>query len=153
MTPEDVKRSALTAGREVLKRIAEYLDSGQSFAVETTLADNGPLETMRAARAIGFEVHLIFVALDTPERNIQRVRERVVQGGHDVSDEDIRRRYQRSFANLLAAVRVAHRSSLFDNSGPAHRIVLQASGGRVTWRADNPPAWISSLHLQLAQSA
>ena len=55
---------------------------------------------MRQAQAHGFIVRLVYVCLDNPERSIQRVRERVAQGGNDVPDADIRRRYNRSLLNL-----------------------------------------------------
>lgn len=145
MSPDDVSRSALAAGREVLKRTAAHLDSGLSFTVETTLAGNGPITTMRAARERGFDVHLIYVSLDTAERNIRRVRERVAQGGHHVPDEDVVRRYQRSLENLPEAIRLAHAGSIFDNSGPAHRLILRTSEGRITWASDSLPEWIRSL--------
>ena len=138
-------KAALAAGREVIARTRYYLDQCVSFAVETTLAGSGPLETMRRAKRPGFKVRLIYVALDSPERNIQRVRERVTQGGHGVPNDDVRRRYIRSLENLPEALKVADSAVVYDNSGPFACKVLEARDGIVTWVADPPPEWL--LHL------
>ena len=103
--PKNLQRAAIAAAREVIQRTRHYLRDRQSFAIETTLSGGGVIETMRAAREGGFDVYLTYVCLDTAERNIQRVRERVSRGGHDVPAEDVRRRYERSLAHLPGALR------------------------------------------------
>ena len=56
MNPLDPSAAALPAGREALKRTADYLERGVSFAVETTLAGHGKLDLLRQAKTHGFEV-------------------------------------------------------------------------------------------------
>ena len=143
----EVKKVALAAGREVLRLRGEYLAAGLSFTVETTLAGNGSLELMRAARVRDFQVSLIYITLDSPERNIQRVKERVAQGGHDIPGVDVRRRFARSLANLPEAVRLADAATLFDNSGAHPELILESREGRVTWITDSPPEWLKGLHF------
>jgi predicted ABC-type ATPase len=150
MSPDDVTRSALAAGREVLTLTRKYLAEGLSFAVETTLAGNGPVETMRRARDQGFQVTLIYVCLDTPDRNVRRVKERVIQGGHAVPGDDIRRLYERSLENLPEAVRLAHTAVLLDNTAQTHNRVLEAADGKVVWLAQNPPAWVKPIVAALS---
>jgi predicted ABC-type ATPase len=140
---ENPGRAAVSAGREVIRRTREFLRNGESFGIETTLSGGGYLETMRMARAAGYNVRLVYICVSNPERNIQRVRERVAQGGHDVPAEDIRRRYERSLANLAEAVGLANEAWLYDNSDDAPRRVLEARDGIVVWRADDAPAWVS----------
>ena len=105
---------------------------------------------IRSARQRGFEVHLIYVSLDSPERNIQRVKERVAAGGHHVPDEDVRRRYERSLANLAEACRISSEATVYDNSGDVRRKVLEVTSGRIVWIADSPPEWIQKLLQQIA---
>lgn len=71
---------------------------------------------MNRARAIGFEVTLIYIGTEDVDINLSRIRQRVLVGGHDVPEIDVRRRYKRSFENLLLAVQRADYSLLFDNS-------------------------------------
>ncbi len=147
MNPHDIHRAAVAAGREVIRRTREYLEAGTSFAIETTLSSSSILETMRAARERGFVVYLIYVCLDTPERNVQRVGERVSKGGHDVPPVDVRRRYERSLMNLGPALKMADEARVYDNSDERPRKVMEARHGEIVWRTDNPPAWVEATGL------
>jgi predicted ABC-type ATPase len=105
---------------------------------------------MRRATTRVFEVHIIYVCLDTPERNIRRVQERVSQGGHDVPDDDVRRRYERSLANLPDVIRAADRAVLYDNSEGAQRKVLEVREGRVVWSTAEVPDWVVAARTDIA---
>lgn len=104
---------------------------------------------MREAKERGFTVRLLYVALSTPERNIHRVQSRVIQGGHDVPDDDVRRRYYRSLANVPEAIRIADLATVYDNSGLKPIKVLEAHNGVITWRAPDLPAWVSPILMAL----
>ena len=150
LNPSDPRRATIASGREIVRRIQKYLDSRVSFAIETTLASRRTLETMRTAKVNGFRIDLVFICLDTPERSVLRVNERVLQGGHDVSDEDVRRRYWRSLANLPEAVRIADRAALYDNSGDEYRRMMEVRQGVVFWIAAKPVPWVTNLRNVLA---
>jgi predicted ABC-type ATPase len=143
--PADPTRAAIAAAREVITRTREYLDRGESFALETTLAGRNYLDVMAEAKLRGFNVRLIYICLDLPERNVQRVSERVLRGGHFVPDLDVKRRYERSLANLPAALRIAHDAVAYDNSDRHPVKVFEARNGTITWRSPKLPAWASSL--------
>ena len=141
-TPAD---AGIEAGREVLRRTKEYVQSGQSFAVETTLSGHQTLRTMREAKARGFTLRFVYVCLSTPEQNIRRVQNRVSKGGHDVPEDDIRRRYSRSAAHVPECIRIADDAALYDNSGFEATLVLEAHNGAITWRAEQLPAWAEEI--------
>jgi predicted ABC-type ATPase len=145
LNPEDPAAASLAAGRAVLQLTQEYLTRGVSFALETTLSSPCRLAVMRKAKALGFEVRLIFVALDHPERCMRRIRNRVARGGHFVPDADVTRRYARSIANAGQALRLADIAYFYDNSGEGHRLVLVAKCGVVVWRAEALPRWVPPL--------
>jgi predicted ABC-type ATPase len=151
MNPLDPSEAAIAAAREAILQTRTYLAERRSFAIETTLSGNGTAKTMSEARALNYSVRLIFVCLAEPERNLARVQERVARGGHDVPDGDIRRRYERSLANLPAAVRLAHEALFYDNSGPMPRKVLETRNGAVTWQLSPAPepAWVTRTRLAL----
>ena len=67
---------------------------------------------------------LVYVGLGDAKRNIQRVQQRVQNGGHDVPIEDIKRRFERSMANLPLATELADSFAVYDNSGLDMRRVL-----------------------------
>ena len=90
----------IEAARQVLKSASEHLDKGQSFAVETTLSGKNYLRMMLDARERGFEIVLVYIGTENVEINLARIRDRVLAGGHDVPELDVRRRYKRSLENL-----------------------------------------------------
>ena len=157
IAPGDPAGVALTAGRLALERRSECLANGIDFAIETTLAGAGVLTLMKQAKGRGFEINLIYVAVDDPERSVQRVRERVAQGGHSVPPEDVRRRYARSMGNVSEAIQIADASVLFDNSELRHEKILEAQRGIVLWTAPHLPGWarrvLSDLESSKAQQA
>ena len=96
--PETV---AIQAGRIMLERIEELLPQGVDFAIETTLATRSYVQLVRRAQALGYKVHLIFFFLENEEQAIQRVAQRVSNGGHNIPEDDIRRRFKRGIYNLI----------------------------------------------------
>ena len=142
LNPTDPASAALAAGREVLQRIEEYFDGRASFAIETTLSGRNWQDWIGRAKVQGYTVHLIFVALDDPERNIYRIGNRVARGGHFIADEIVRRRHARSIGNGLEAIGMVDAAKFYDNSGDRARLVLVAKGGEVVWRAKVLPEWV-----------
>ena len=121
----------------------------QSFTLETTLAGNGALATLRKAKSRGYRTYVCFVALRTPELHIERVRSRVMQGGHDIPDNDVRRRYGRSLTHAPEALRLADEADVFDNSGIQPVRMLMLRSGRIVWSAENLPGWVEQLRAAI----
>ena len=92
---------AIQAGRIMLQLIEELLPQMVDFAIETTLATRSYVQLVRRAQALGYKVHLLFFYLETEEQAIQRVAQRVINGGHSIQEEDIRRRFHRGIYNLI----------------------------------------------------
>jgi predicted ABC-type ATPase len=80
--------SPIDAGRSVLEMAEGYLKSGSSFLIETTLSGNTYLRMMARAKELGYLVVLLYVGTADVSINIQRVKIRVLKGGHDVPVED-----------------------------------------------------------------
>ena len=86
----------IAAARQVLTSAAEHLKPRESFGVETTLAGRNYLHMMLEAHDRGFEIVLVYIGTENVEINVARIRNRVLAGGHDVPEKDVRRRYMRS---------------------------------------------------------
>ena len=67
-----------------------------------------------------------------------------------MSDDDVRRRYLRSLANLPEAVRISDRAILYDNSGDEYRRMLEVRRGVVVWITARPVLWVTALRNALA---
>ncbi len=149
LDPRDPPKAAIAAGREVLQRMRRYMDERRSFAIETTLASKKTLNWIREAKSHGFTVRLIYLCLDTPEHNMLRVRARVARGGHDVEDQDIRRRYHRSLANLPEAIGIADEVIIYDNTKRTQRRILELRNGSIVWEATDEPEWLTEIRAAL----
>ena len=101
LSPFAPEAVALQAGRIMLQRIDELLAQKVDFAIETTLATRSYIQLVRRAQALGYRVHLIFFCLENEEQAIKRVAQRVSNGGHNIPEKDIRRRFKRGIQNLL----------------------------------------------------
>ena len=100
LSPLDPQAAAVKAGRLMLAEIDRLVAEGRSFAFETTLAGRGYLRRIDSWRRIGYRVTLLFLSLPSPEEAVDRVRHRVAQGGHNIPEDVIRRRFEAGLANL-----------------------------------------------------
>jgi predicted ABC-type ATPase len=110
--------AATKAGRLMLEAISEHEAKGESFAFETTLSGRIYARRIPLWQASGYHVTLIFLALQSPDIAIARVKERVRQGGHDVPETVIRRRFGAGLRNFKGIYRdLVDAWSYYDNSG------------------------------------
>ena len=110
--------AAVRAGRLMLQELERHFNARANFAFETTLSGRGHLRLIDRLQAAGYRVKLIFLRLDSSEQAIARVGQRVRQGGHDVPELVIRRRFasgRRNFEHFYAPKVDAW--ALYDNAG------------------------------------
>jgi len=118
LAPFEPARAAVQAGRLMLQELHRHFAARESFAFETTLSGRGHLRLIKQWQAAGYRVKLIFLQLESPEEAIARVAQRVRQGGHDIPEAIIRRRFaagQHNFKTRYAPSVDAW--ALYDNSG------------------------------------
>ena len=107
---------AFKAGRLMLEEIVAHARRGESFAFETTLSGLTYMQMIPAWRASGYVVELAFLSLPDVEMAIERVASRVRQGGHNVAEEVIRRRFAHGIKNFERYKRLVDSWQLYDNS-------------------------------------
>jgi predicted ABC-type ATPase len=90
--PADVE-----AGKLMIQRLDHVVSQGEDFAVETTLSGTWLAKRIPRWRELGYRVELYYLWLSDSNIAIERVQRRVVQGGHDVPDADVRRRFVRGW--------------------------------------------------------
>jgi predicted ABC-type ATPase len=100
LSPFAPEEAAIKAGRLMLEEIDESVARGESFAFETTLSGVGYRPHIRRWRGLGYHVSLFFLRLPDPETAIARVATRVRQGGHNIPEGVIRRRFAAGLRNL-----------------------------------------------------
>ncbi|MBR5699111.1 MAG: zeta toxin family protein [Prevotella sp.] len=129
LSPFNPESVAIEAGRLMLSRIEELLRRGESFSIETTLATKSYVNLVHRAQKAGYRVHLIFFWLESPELAMQRVAERVRNGGHGIPTATIKRRYVAGIRNLFQLyMGEVDYWSCFDNSKSPRLLI--GSGGK-----------------------
>lgn len=139
LSPFAPEKASIQAGRLMLKAIAEHVSRGESFAFETTLSGLSYARQICIWREAGYHVELFFLALSTPEAAIVRVAERVRQGGHDIAEAVIRRRFdsgRRLFETTYKPL--VDEWTLWDNTGDTP-ILLDRSTSMSTGKSINEP--------------
>ncbi len=150
--PDGTKQSnnqMFIAGKKALTQRKNFIEKNESFGFETTLSGNSEKHTIKKALAVGYELHIIYVALDDPFLNVQRVKARVQNKGHFVEPSTIIRRYHKSMQNLNEVIPLAKSVYLFDNTFSKFRLIasLRESGARKENSVivkDALPVWSSS---------
>lgn len=101
LSPFAPETQNVRAGRLQLIRIRELANAGEDFGFETTLAGRTYLPRLRKLRTDGYRVAMFFLWLPTVQMAIERVANRVREGGHNVPEADIRRRHRNGLRNLM----------------------------------------------------
>jgi predicted ABC-type ATPase len=159
----EANAAAWTQGRKLLQRA---IDEGLDFTFETTLGGNTMPALLAEAAQRGIEIRLFFVGLESAEAHIERVRQRVRAGGHDIPEAAIRRRYRHSRINLIKLLPALTELKMYDNSAnadpatgqaPKPVLVLHLQRGHIVGPSDlsSTPRWarpIVAAALELSQA-
>jgi len=126
LSPFNPEGVAFEAGRIMLNRVSELMKEQQNFAFETTLSAKSYVSLIQKAQASGYKVTLAYFWLSSPELALQRVADRVQNGGHNIPADVIRRRYFRGIINFFKLfMPVCDSWTLFNNSVDAMEIVAR----------------------------
>ena len=124
ISPFNVEGVAIEAGKIMLRRIEELLAEGLDFAIETTLATRSYVSLVLRAQALGYNVKVVYIWLESPKIALQRVAERVRKGGHNIPADVVERRYYRGINNFFTLfIPVCDAWILADNSGEKLNII------------------------------
>jgi predicted ABC-type ATPase len=117
LCPHNVESVAFLAGRMMLDRVSIQFSLSKTFAIETTLSTKSYKEKVIFAQAEGYKVVLIFYWLNSVELAINRVKSRVLKGGHNIENQVIERRYNRGINNLINIyLPLVNECLIFDNT-------------------------------------
>lgn len=151
LTQLEANARAWECGR---RGLAHALETGGTFAFETTLGANTLPDMLIKGATNGAEIHIWFAGLASPELHIERVQARVAAGGHPIPEQKIRERYTTSRQNLIRLL--PHLASLrvYDNSEdndpkrgarPEPVLVLHIANGRIELAAETVPQWAKAI--------
>ena len=141
--------SPVEGGKAAVRKIDECLEKGISFTQETTLSGVRTERTIRRAKERGYTIRLYYIGLDTMEESLGRIANRVAKGGHDIPKEDVERRFQSRFADVLRVLPYCDEARFFDNDNGFVE-VAEYRNGELFPRVANPPRWLRELRNKIA---
>ena len=136
--------SPVEGGKAAVRKIDQCLEKGISFTQETTLSGARTERTIRRAKERGYTIRLYYIGLDTMEESLGRIANRVAKGGHDIPREDVERRFQSRFADVLRVLPYCDEARFFDNDNGFVE-VAEYRNGELIPRVSNPPRWLLEL--------
>ena len=126
LSPFQPEKVSFEAGRIMIKRINELLEINENFAFETTLATKSYKSKVINAQNKNYTVTLLFFWLQNVDLAIERVKTRVMEGGHNVETEVIKRRYINGIKNLFKIyLSVVDEVLIYDNSGGKPELIAE----------------------------
>jgi len=126
LSPFQPEKVAFESGRIMINRINELLKAGENFAFETTLSTRSYKNKIIQAKEKGYTITLLFFWLKNVELAIERVKIRVEEGGHNIPENVIERRYFRGINNLFKIyLPIVDGALIFDNSYGKHELIAQ----------------------------
>ncbi|MBI3018806.1 MAG: zeta toxin family protein [Deltaproteobacteria bacterium] len=132
LAPFSPQTVAIKAGRLLLSQIQEYSSKKVDFAFETTLSGKTYASLFRKLKKKGYEIHLFFLWIPSAGLALERIKERVAKGGHNIPIHDVRRRFARSIHNFFDVYKLLVDSwSLFDNSNIKPHLIAKKEHGKV----------------------
>jgi len=126
LSPFHPDKVIIEAGKIMLHRIECLMNKNSNFAIETTLAPKSYKNTLIKAQEKGYQIIILFFWLQTVELAKKRVQKRVSEGGHDIINEVIERRYVAGIRNLFDIyMQLADEILIFDNSEGKHELIAK----------------------------
>ena len=146
LSPFDPSSASISASRYMVMRIQYLLEQMADFSIETTLATRSLVTIIKRAKSKGYKVTLIYIWLQSPELAIQRVRNRVLSGGHNIPEDVLRRRYKMGIQYLFDTyLPLCDNWIIADNTHPPFTVVAEGNLERTLIKDENKFKKIRSL--------
>ena len=151
----DVDRITALAGvspfegcKMAIRRIDDCLDKGYSFTQESTLSGFRTVQTAARAKQDGYVIQLFYVGLDTPEDSLERIANRVRRGGHNISTDDVLRRFAGRWEAVSKVLPYCDEVHFFDNFNGFVK-VAEYKHGELLLIGELRPSWVLELQRYL----
>lgn len=131
LSPFNPESVAFQAARIMLERIEYLKEQGVDFAIETTLSTKSYVGLVNECQVKGYDVVLLYFWLPSVDLAIERVRSRVLKGGHHIPSEIVERRFHKGLLNLqYHFIPLVNEWIIYDNTGETPEIVASGLKGK-----------------------
>ena len=145
--PEQPEQHSYEAAKIAEAMRMQLLKEGRNFCFETVFSHPSKIDFVAQAKAMGYEIILVFIHLDLVSLNQARIVQRVSNGGHDVPEKKVRGRIPRTLHNIQQILPLCDHSYLLDNSrfdNPFQRIA-EIHAGQLLMQKEPLPVWAQEL--------
>lgn len=136
----------MKAGKKAVKLLNYYLMEGISFNQETTLCGKSIIRNIKKAKERGYFIELHYVGVNSVEIAKDRVKNRVLKGGHGIPESDIEKRYLETFYNLKEILGECDLAAFYDNTEEFRRFAIFRNG-KVVRLSHTVPKWIEGKEI------
>lgn len=140
--------NALAGGKAALRKISECIDKGVSFTQETTLSGYKTEATAKQVKDLSYHVRLFYVALDSAKESLERIENRVRRGGHDISHDDVIRRFAGRWEAVSKVLPYCDEAEFYDNDN-GFALVAEYRNGELRTVGKHQPQWLRELQEYL----
>jgi predicted ABC-type ATPase len=124
LSPLKPSLAGLNAGRLFLSELDRLAKARQDFAFESTLSGLTYIRRLKRWKLAGYRIEIVFLRLASVQLALRRIAIRVKQGGHNVPQNDVSRRFERGLRNFERAYKpLADMWAVYDNSGEKFEVV------------------------------
>lgn len=134
----------IRTAREAVKLLNYYIHTGISFNQETTLSGKTIVKNIITAKSKGYHVVMNYIGIESPDIAKERVRIRVSNGGHGISEDLIERRYHESLQNLRTVIGIYDELNIYDNTNKFEQIAY-IFNGELKWKSVVLPNWTKDI--------
>lgn len=145
--PQQPEQHSYEAAKIAETMRIDLLQQGRTFCFETVFSHPSKIDFVAQAKAMGYEIVLVFIHLDSVQLNQARVAQRVSKGGHNVPDDKVKNRIPRTLENIKQVLPLCDCCYLLDNSrldNPFQQIV-EIDKGRIIVNVDSLPEWVKLM--------
>ena len=140
----DLGGNALIGGKAALKKIRECITKRISFTQETTLSGYKTEETAKEVKDLGYHVRLFYVGLDTVDESLQRIKNRVKRGGHNIPHDNVVRRFEGRWKAVAKVLPYCDEAEFYDNDNGFVK-VAEYRNGEFRRIGTNTCTWVNEL--------
>ncbi len=138
----------LKSGKKAVRIISDCLNKGVNFTQETTLSGKKTLRTIIDAKEKNYYIRLFYIGVSSAEESLSRIKNRVLKGGHDIPEDDVKRRYNSRFEDLKKILPYCNEVQLYDNEN-GFVFVGEYRNGKLFTVGTALPRWIRELEKYL----
>ncbi len=144
----DCGNNAIEGAKKAIRKIDDCLNNGYSFTQETTLSGNKTAQTCKKAKELDYFIRLYYIGLNTESESIERIKNRVEKGGHNIPLETVKARFQNRFESLKKVLPYCDEAVFFDNYN-GFKQVAEYKNGELIITVANPPQWLLQMKEEI----